>query len=273
MDTTSNPERNLARHLARVIGLPCLAMAMFGIVRAQQAGAGDPGQEVAATRDVIEKWVETRQVLSREKRDWEIGREHLLDRIEVLQSQTAVLLEKIKGTEESISQLGDKRAELQAEGDLRKATEDGLIAQVAALEKRTRELLPRLPEPLRDQVKPVAQLIPAEGEETKQRLDERFRNVLFVLKQVHKWNREITVRSEVRNMPDGTTVEVAVLYVGIGQAYYAGASGKVAGIGNATEAGWVWTPMNEIAPDVATAIAILKNEKVAAFVRLPVKVL
>jgi hypothetical protein len=116
-------------------------------------------------------------------------------------------------------------------------------------------------------------LIPAEGEETKQRLDERFRNVLFVLKQVHKWNREITVRSEVRNMPDGTTVEVAVLYVGIGQAYYAGASGKVAGIGNATEAGWVWTPINEIAPDVATAIAILKNERVAAFVRLPVKVL
>ena len=45
---------------------------------------------------------------------------------------------------------------------------------------------------------------------------------------------------------------------------------KAAGIGTATETGWVWKPANHAAKDIAKAIAIFQGEEGAAFVRLPV---
>ena len=45
------------------------------------------------------------------------------------------------------------------------------------------------------------------------------RSVVGVLNELHKWNREVTVTSEVRAHADGSSVEVAVIYVGLGQAF------------------------------------------------------
>ena len=51
------------------------------------------------------------------------------------------------------------------------------------------------------------------------------------------------------------------------------AYGKVAGIGFSVPGeGWKWKAANEAAPQIADAIAIMKNEKVAAFVKLPIEI-
>jgi septal ring factor EnvC (AmiA/AmiB activator) len=231
------------------------------------------GPDVDGTRAALANWAETSRLLSKEKQDWQLGKETLRDRIDLLRREIATMQKRITDAEASIDTTDKKRGELAAEDEHRKVTEKMLQERVQQLERSTLDLLPRLPEPLREQVKPVSQLIPTRPEEVKTRLDERYRNVLYVCKQVHKWNREITLKSEVHTQPNGTSVEVAVMYVGIGQGYYASGDGKVAGAGTATAAGWVWTPNNELATDIALAIAILKNEKVAQFVRLPVQIL
>lgn len=245
------------------------ALVLGGLVAAQQSA----GSDVAATRAALEKWAEASRLISKEKKDWQLGREALRDRIDLLRRETEAMQKRIVDAEANIAEADRKRAELVVEDERRRATEAQLLQQVAQLEAGVLALLPRLPDPLREQIKPVSQLLPANPEESKQRLDERYRNVLFVCKQIHKWNREITLKSEVRAMPDGSSVEVAVMYVGLGQGYYTGGGGKVAGTGTATASGWLWTPANELAAEIAAAIAILKNERVAAFVRLPVQIL
>lgn len=245
----------------------------------QPNGASLPDTAAAATqveetRAVLEKWVEARSVASKERRDWALAKETLRDRIDVQRREIASLRQRVAEAETSIGDAEKQQGLLAAEAEQRRATEARLIEQVTALEKRTLELLPRLPEPLREQVRPISQLLPTKPEDAaRQRLDERFRNVLYVCKQVHKWNREVTVKSEVRQLADGTAVEVTVVYVGIGQGYYVGNKGAVAGTGTSTPAGWVWTPANDLAAEIGAVVAILKNEKVAAFVRLPVQVL
>jgi hypothetical protein len=245
-------------------------MLAFAAVAAAQQPT-DP--DVGATRAALEKWVETSRLISKERKDWQLGQETLRDRIGLLRREIGAMQQRIVDAEASIAEADRKRGELVVEDEQRKTTEAQLLQRVGQLEQSVLELLPRLPAPLREQIEPVSQLLPKRPEDAKQRLDERYRNVLFVCKQIHKWNREITLKSEVRPMPDGTSVEVAVMYVGIGQGYYTGGGGKVAGTGTATATGWVWTPANELAADIAAAIAILKNEKVAAFVRLPVQIL
>ncbi|MCG8432352.1 MAG: DUF3450 domain-containing protein, partial [Candidatus Omnitrophica bacterium] len=113
---------------------------------------------------------------------------------------------------------------------------------------------------------------PERPDETKLSLGERFQNIVGVLNEVSKFNREITLASEVRNLPDGTSAEVTTIYVGIGKAYYVNNKGDIAGIGSASENGWRWRTANEAAPEIARAIAILKNEQAAAFTQLPVEI-
>jgi len=251
--------------------LSCIAAALLlpGTTSAQQAA----GPDVEATRAALEKWSEASRLVSKEKKDWQLGKETLRDRIDLLRREVAAMEQRIADAETSIAEADRKRGELVVEDEQRKTTETALLQRVGQLEQSVLTLLPRLPEPLREQIKPVSQLVPDKPEETRLRVDERYRNVLYVCKQIHKWNREITLKSEVHAQPNGTSVEVAVMYIGIGQGYYASGDGKVAGSGTATPAGWVWTPNNELATQIQAAIAILKNEKVAAFVRLPVQIL
>ena len=59
----------------------------------------------------------------------------------------------------------------------------------------------------------------------------RFGNVIAVLNSMNRFQREIKITSEVRDLGDGQTAEVAVLYLGMGQAYYVAPKGDIAEIG------------------------------------------
>ena len=44
---------------------------------------------------------------------------------------------------------------------------------------------------------------------------------------------EVSLGDELRELPDGTTAKVTVMYAGLGQAWYVSKNGKVAGLGTA----------------------------------------
>lgn len=225
---------------------------------------------IESTRTALEKWVETRRIISQEKRDFALSREMLNERIGLVQREIASLKDKIAEAEASIAQADERRGEMIAENERYKAETESLGAVLNALETRTKEMNVRLPEPLRQRIKPLSQRLPEDPEQTKLSIAERFQNVVGILNEVNKFNRDITVTSEVRAVPDGSSMEVTVLYAGLGQAFYVGANDTIAGIGTATEQGWQWQPKNEAAGQIADAIAILKNEEVASFILLPV---
>lgn len=249
--------------------LAALALAAAGW--AAPAAAQDGGG-VEAARAALDQWVQARRVISQERRDWELGRQVLEERIALVQREIDGLRSSIGTAQESIAEADRKRAELLATNERLKASAEGLLATVATLEARAVALLPRLPEPIRERVRPLSQRLPAPGATVEQSLGERFQNVVGVLNEVDKFQREITVTSEVRTLADGSSVEVTAVYVGVGRGFYASANGKAAGVGASTADGWAWTPADDAAPAIAQTIAILKNEMPAAFVRLPVHI-
>jgi hypothetical protein len=234
--------------------------------------AEDRAEQIEEARAALEQWVETRRVISKEQQDWALGREMLNERLELVQREIESLGERIKDAEDSIAQADKKRADLFEENEDLKALATTLGETAAGLEQSILALLKRLPDPIRERVKPLSQRLPANANESRLSLGERFQNIVGILNEVNKFNREITVTSEVHTLPDGTSAEVTALYVGIGQGYFANADGTVGGVGSATESGWVWKPANESAAEIAKAIAILKNEHVAEFVLLPITI-
>jgi hypothetical protein len=255
--------------------LACATVALAAVIALLPSGAmsaDDAADTVADTRAALEKWVETRRIISKERSEWALAEEMLKDRIAIVEREIGSLRGKITEAEENITEADKKRTELVEQNERLKEASTALNETVVELEHRTRGLLSRLPDPIRERVKPLSQRLPADQQETKLSLAERFQNVIGILNEVNKFNREITVTSEVRTLPDGTSAEVAAMYVGIGQAYYVGANNDVAGIGTASADGWVWTPANDAALQIREAINILKNEQPASFVKLPIDI-
>jgi FtsZ-binding cell division protein ZapB len=256
----------------RLVTGSLLITCAVGFLSSVAISAKKGGGDIEHARAAVEKWVETQRIISEEKRDWELAKEMLNERVELVQREIESLRGKISEAEESISDAEKKRAELVEENEKLKSSSATLRDIVTEFEARTAALIKRLPDPIRERIQPLSQSMPDDPNETKLSLGQRFQNLIGILDMVNKFNRDITVTSEVRALADGSAAEVTVLYLGVGQAYYASNDGTVAGVGRPSEDGWTWEPANDAAALIADAIAIWKNEKGARFVPLPVKI-
>jgi hypothetical protein len=261
----------------------------IGALRAQDQGAQKPAdapqapvasqqgesQSADTTRATLERWVEARKQASKARSDWRVEKESLQERIDVVKRQIATLKDRIAETEKSIGTADQQKAALQADGAKIQKTTGLLEAGVAALEAQVRTLLSRLPDPIQQRVAPLSQQFAVVEDPSKQKklsVGARFGNVLGVLNLVQKWNNEVSVTSEVRTLPDGTTAEVACIYFGIGQAFYVTPKGDAAGVGVGTPEGWKWSARNDAAKAIQAAIDVYQSKAMAAFVALPFQI-
>jgi hypothetical protein len=222
------------------------------------------------TRLVMGKWIETQQIISKERNQWQQEKEILVNRIDLLKKELSTLEEKTKQAESSVAETKDRHDELIAQEDELKGTSAQLEAVVSAMEVDVRRLFKSLPEPIQTKLAPLRQRIPEDPSNTRVTIAERFQNVLGILNELNKTNNEITVDYEVRNLADGKPSEVRVMYVGLAQAYYLSARGE-AGIGRPSADGWKWEPSKSVADDVSVALEIIQGKHSPAFVPLPVK--
>jgi len=235
------------------------------------AGTTEPagGATLAETRMVLDKWIETQQVIARERKDWQQGKETLSSRLELARKEAATIEEKLKQAEAVSMTAAKQRETIEAETVKLKRSVERLAGATTRLELQIRKLFPTLPDPIQTKLKPLYERIPSDAATTKVSAAERFQNVLGILSEAIKANTEIPVVFEVRNLAGGKPAEVRVLYVGLGQAYYLSAAGQ-AGIGRPSTNGWTWEASDGIARDVQKAIEIQEGKRPPAFVGLPV---
>ena len=238
---------------------------------AQAATTPDAKSSLDQTRLTMSKWIETQQIISKERNDWQQGREILLGRLELVKKEIAALEEKIKSSEAAVAESNAKRDALVAETDALKATAAQVGDSVGKMESQVRQLLRVLPQPLTEKLKPLSSRLPEDAAQARASVAERAQNVLGILNEANKANTEITVSFEVHNLSDGTPSEVQAIYVGLAQAYFVSAKGE-AGVGRPGPDGWVWTPSNGVASRINRALEIIQGKHAPSFVPLPVKI-
>ena len=241
-----------------------LILAVFGVVCAQ-------ADELELKKETLSKWVETRKLISEEKEKWELEREVLGDRIDLVRNERDSLSTKIHKTQSLITNADKKRENLVKEKDALKNASATLVNRIFTLEREVVALLPTLPDPVQERIKPLSQRIPKMAESDLS-LSERYQNIVGIINDLNKGAGEITVTSEVKKLSDGSTAEVQTLYIGYAAGYSCNNNGDVAFVGKPTPKGWIWEQNNSIAQKVADSISVLKNEKVASFIEMPVSV-
>jgi hypothetical protein len=254
--------------------LPICALILSGIggAAAREDADGFLLQgELGEARLKMEKWIETQQIISKERKEWRQGKEILSGRLDLVKREITALQDKIRDVEVGIEEANKKRRELDAEQDQYKAAGARLAEAVTAMEGEVRGLSRMLPEPMRERLQPLYQRIPEDPSRTRVSAAERFQNVLGILNEINKANHEITVSYEVRNLADGKPAEVRVLYLGLAQAYYVSARGE-AGVGRPGPEGWIWEAGQVASAPILRVLEILQGKHSAAFVPLPAKI-
>jgi hypothetical protein len=262
--------------------LSCLALAGLaawwapGVMNAQESAATPETQAAELSpEDVAEmltRWQEIQLLIGEERRNRKLGLELLNSEVEMLSDEIASLTERLEADQSSIAEADTQREELLAQNEELKSVAGEFEESIRVYEARLKALLPGLPAPLSARIEPVAKNLPEDPENTEQSLAARFVTILGILNEVDKFNQEIHVEVELRDLGNGASAEVTVLYLGISRAYYVTNDGLNAGVGVPSPEGWTWTPDSSIAPQVALAIAIQRNEKPAAYVQLPLSI-
>jgi hypothetical protein len=237
---------------------------------AQQPAPG-PASELppaAVVQEKVREWVRAKQAIRAEAVEWESEKESLArlndvrqKEIERLDALITAAGGRVKEAEKELGALREEKASLTTR---RKQ----LATEVAALESSIRGAAASFPAPLREKLADA--LARLEHPAAEDKLQDRWRDVLVILGEASRFDHVITIHPELREI-GGKQIAVEVVYLGLGQAWYADQSGKHAGTGRPGEAGWSWQEEPALHGRVREVIAMQRKEKVPGFVALPVE--
>jgi hypothetical protein len=241
---------------------------LLALVLVVTARAETPLNEARTT---LEKWVETRQMTSKARSDWQADKETLEQTVALFGRELKAVEEQMSKVSTNSVQVEKERAEAEA---LKKSATESLARArefAAGIEAKIARLIPQLPAPLQDILKPLLNKLPTEAS-TKMSAAERLQVIVGVLGELDKFNNAVSLFSEKRKNSQGEEIAVEAVYIGLGAAYFVNDTGNFAGVGTPGASGWEWTRKPEIGSAVRDVIRIYRNEHPARFVALPVTI-
>lgn len=233
---------------------------------------GGRAADLAETRQVLDKWVEARQLAAKARADWQADRETLDSSTRLLERELATVRDQMGKLGTNTTQVDLERSQAESQIRQAQATLDRVHTVAAGLERGIRNVVPRLPAPLQETLKPLLHRMPAEGAPTKLGAPERFQVLVGVMNELDKFNNTLTISNERRQTATGDEVAVDTLYLGLGAAYFVNDTGDFAGRGSPGASGWDWTIEPGLASAIRECIRVYRNERPARFIPLPARI-
>ncbi|MGJ8650371.1 MAG: DUF3450 family protein [Opitutaceae bacterium] len=246
-----------------------IRLGLVAAVSALPLAAQDSIQE---TRNTLDQWVQTRQIISKEQNDWKLEHSMLKDTEAMLNKELKRLDESLEDLKASASAADEDRTQLAAEKEELVAAAAIVEGQIGALETQLHAIVKSFPQPLVDKIKPLIRRLPDDPEKTELTLGERVQNIVGILSQADKFNTTITQTSESREIDEGRVVEVRTLYWGLAMAYYVDASGEYAGIGIPAADGWTWPKIEGAGEQIKRLLDVYEGSGEIQFVEVPARI-
>jgi hypothetical protein len=231
----------------------------------------------ANVRQLSAEWVKTQRMIAQEKGDWADEKATLQSMVKLLQEEDADLAKQIEKAKQEVTTSDLEREEKRNESDRLQNLEKSVKETLAIHEKKLLEMIEWLPSPLKDfdtnegGISNLIEKIPTDPEASKQSMGKRLQTILAITSLIDKYNNEVWVTPGAREI-NGETVQVTTLYFGLAGGYYVDSEGSLAGVLKPAKGGWIEEANNELAPELAKAVAIYNKTSAeeARFFKLPV---
>lgn len=255
--------------LARPAALALACAAPF-VTSAQTA---ETSASVDEARQAITEWVELQSRIATARAGWAQDKEIAEYRIRLFEEELEQLQVTIREATAAATTAEQRRGELEAQAASIRAATAPFEQRIAGYEARIRQLSSQLPVPLRQRLDPLYARLPAEGRTVTIDLTNRLATVIGIFTEIEKFNRAITLATDVQELPDGTRIQVKKIYLGLAAAYAADEAATHGWIGRPSAAGWIWESRPESARDIARAIGIYERRITPpAYVPLPARI-
>ncbi len=225
---------------------------------------------VKETHKLIEEWVQTELLISKETSLWKSEKASLLDLEDALSREILELDESLAAFETEESNLQDEREKLAERKNAAEESTRTLREGLQRLEAEIETIFKMLPAPLRERLSPFREKLRNKGQENKIPLRKRLELTVSLLQAIHIFNRTVTLERLEFTLDDDKSREFSVLYFGLGVAYFVNESATVAGYGQPTQDGWKWIRMDELGSEISTGIDMMNNRSLPRFLELPV---
>ena len=230
-------------------------------------------ERIAEAREKIQKWVETRQVISKERSDWTIQKDYLLSSKALLDEGLVSIQEQLAALEGEGTVADTARTKLTEEKDALDAATGSVKSKIGTLEVQLRGIIKYFPEVFKKQIEPLIRRMPEDpmnpGRTT---ISERLMNILGIVQQANKFNGTPQLYPETAQF-GGEEIQVDVLYWGMGIAFFVDQKGQYAGYKYPTADGWKNMEMDEYAAKIRELIDMYQRKSPEIlFVEVPVAI-
>ncbi len=220
------------------------------------------------TRELISQWVKTERIISEEKTNWQVEKQHMQELLDLYQKELKLLNEELSKAGASAEMVDEKKEAWSRELKEYREAQRLLADTMARLLPRMRGLIARLPEPLLDRIAADVDFLKTPEALAKPR--DVLKSMLSVISESGRFNRTVIVTEEIHRSSDGKKMTVDVLYLGLARAFYASSVGDTAGIGLPGKDGWTWQNKPDLANDVRKAISVYRKDSQPQLIELPV---
>ena len=207
-------------------------------------------RELETLKDVTEKWIQTRNRVSEEKASWATERELLKGSLITLESTQRNLQENIRILEVQTEDLQNKIVSAKEEIASFEKSDAYIESQIEGYEARILKLSDSLPTPLKDEISPLIRKISPRGTNAPP-LANRLQNIVAISTLIDEFNNDLTLTNTIKELDDGSVIEVRVLYWGLAGAYASNADGSKAWIIKPATGDWHWEEAKEQAAAVS----------------------
>ena len=218
----------------------------------------------------IKEWVLTEKLISEEQFDWEAERELLNDSIYLLENKIQIIDHSLDVAKEALANSRLQGDFLDKKSESLKKSFQLLKNELIQIETQLLKLFAVLPQSLQNQCFEEQRKLLRDPEVAHLPEIERLEIVLEMLKKIEAFNQNINVFFELHQMPDGQIVEVQVLYIGLGAAFFIDNKAQYAGWLHSTHQGWIPELNSSIASEIRNAIDAYERNNTSRFVELTV---
>lgn len=229
----------------------CVGLASIFI---SPAIASLPVESVDRVEADTDRWIELQSKIAKTRADWRSEEALLRSTIKLLESEESTLKSNLEANEQASSVYLGNRDRLKESIEKRASALGDLSEPLAKIESELTAVLPRLPEPLLDEL--AIHLGKMDGEEGGEiAVSARVQSLVAALTAIDRFGNSLTAARVTRPGPESGEVSVRVLYWGLACGYGVDEANKRAWVILPRAAGWEWKQKDELFLPISEMIA------------------
>ncbi|MEM7393145.1 MAG: DUF3450 family protein [Verrucomicrobiota bacterium] len=223
--------------------------------------------------EMVGEWSDLRTAIADEERAWKRQERQWNEEIAQLEQEKARLDEEMQRSRTNVRNQEEKHVQALRDRDRFHQMAQGLSALLEQAEADLTTWQARLPPGMSAPLKSTFQRLPTNKTSRATMSNEtRLQTVLGLYAELDKLQHTWHVLKEVLSLPDGSRKEMDTLYIGLARAFAVSPHNASALVGVPGPTGWVWRERLELAPAIRSTVDILRGERPAELVDLPLQI-